>query len=154
MDDDARVGRDRERRRVGDRVRDADRLDLERADANGARAARLDEPRVLEDLVLAQPLADEPERVAAAPRRARRKRRRRYGQRADVVLVTVGDDDAGDALAIRLERGEVGVDDVDAEAAVVERDAAVDEHDLAALLERQAVHADLAEAAERRGREH
>ena len=46
----------------------------------------------------------------------------------------------------------VGVNDVDAEAAVVERDAAVDEQDVAALLDGHAVHADLAEAAERQER--
>ena len=50
----------------------------------------------------------------------------------------------------RLERPEVRVDDVDAEPAVVERDAAVDEQHVAALLDGHAVHAHLAEAAERK----
>ena len=52
----------------------------------------------------------------------------------------------GDPVVV--ERAEVGVDDVDPEAAVVERDPAVDDERLAALLEGEAVHADFAEAAE------
>ena len=63
--------------------------------------------------------------------------------------MTVGHEDAPDAAAVSFERREIGVDDVDPEAAVVEGHAAVDEQDLAPLLERQAVHPDLAQAAER-----
>jgi hypothetical protein len=54
-----------------------------------------------------------------------------------------------DAVAEGIEGAEIGVDDVDAEASVVERDAAIDEEHVAALLDGHAVHADLAEAAER-----
>jgi len=41
------------------------------------------------------------------------------------------------------------MNDVDAEPSVIERHAAIDEHHLAALLDREAVHADFAETAER-----
>ena len=97
---------------------------------------------------------DEPERVRRAVDRDVVTRLSRYGQRADVVLVPVGDHDASDARAEAVERREVGVDDVDPEAAVVERDAAVDEQSFAALLDRHAVHADLAEASERKDADH
>ena len=56
--------------------------------------------------------------------------------------------------AVWLERVERRVDHVDPEPAVVEGHAAVDEHDLAALLEHEAVHSDLAEAAERHDAHH
>jgi hypothetical protein len=46
------------------------------------------------------------------------------------------------------------LDDVDTEPPVVERDAVIDEHDVPVLLEREAVHADLSEAAERKDPEH
>jgi len=66
--------------------------------------------------------------------------------------LAVRDDDAEDAAAERLERLEIRMHDVDAEPAVVERHAAIDDDDLTALLERHAVHPDLAEAAERKSR--
>ena len=59
------------------------------------------------------------------------------------------EEDPAKAAAVRLEGVERRVDDVDAEPARVERDAAVDDQELAALLESEAVHPDLAEAAER-----
>ena len=69
VDEHARVGGDGERGRVGDRVRHADRLDAERADVERRARARLEEPRVREHLVLAEPLADETERVRRRPHR-------------------------------------------------------------------------------------
>jgi hypothetical protein len=44
--------------------------------------------------------------------------------------------------------------DVDPETAIIERDAAVDEQSLAILLDRHAIHADLAEASERKDAQH
>src|SRR5206468_744625 len=67
-------------------------------------------------------------------------------KRADVVLVAVRDDDAGDPLPEGLEGAKIGVDDVDAEATVVERDAAIDEQHVSALLDGHAIHAHFAEA--------
>ena len=101
-----------------------------------------------EHLVLAEPLANERRARTAGPHTGTSKRWRRYGSApmwsSCPCVTTTPASDRGSASSAR----EIGVHDVDAEPAVVERDAAVDEHDLAALLERQAVHADLAEAAE------
>ena len=116
--------------------------------SNGVRGRVSMEARMREDLVLAEPLADEAERVGRRPD-GHVVPLEEVGERADVVLVAVRDDDAREALPEALERREIRVDDVDAEPAVVERDAAVDEQHVAALLDRHAVHADLAEAAER-----
>ena len=71
------------------------------------------------------------------------------GERADVVLVAVGEEDRPHLLAPLDEPGEVGGDDVDAERLVGEEDAAVDDRDPAGGLDGEAVHAHLAEAAER-----
>ena len=60
----------------------------------------------------------------------------------------VRDEEAGDPVP--LERSEVGVHDVDAEPPIVEADPAVDEEHLAPLLDREAVHPDFAEAAQRK----
>ncbi len=63
-----------------------------------------------------------------------------------MVLVAVRQEEPRHAEV--LERREVGVDDVDPEAARVERHAAVDDECLAILHEREAVHPDLAEPSE------
>jgi hypothetical protein len=63
-----------------------------------------------------------------------------------VVLVPVRDGDARDAVA--LESREVRVHHVDAETSPVEPDPAVDDEHFASLLEGEAVHPDLAKAAE------
>ena len=62
--------------------------------------------------------------------------------------MTVSQDDAPDAAAVRLEPAEIGVNDVDPEVPVVEGHAAVDQQDLAPLLEHEAVHPHLAQTAE------
>ena len=153
VDHDAGVGRDRERGGVRDRVRDADRLDAERADRERLAGGRLDQPRVLEDLVLAQSLAHEAERVRRPVDRDVVSLEE-VRQRADVVLVAVRDRDPGDVDAEPVEGREVRMDHVDAEPAVVERDPAVDDQRLPALHDRHAVHADLAEASERNDADH
>ena len=68
--------------------------------------------------------------------------------RADVVLVPVGDHDGDQPLGRLHEIAEVGVQDVRAEPAAVERQATVDHDALALVLDGHAVHADLAEPAE------
>src|SRR5262249_48130064 len=70
------------------------------------------------------------------------------GDRADVVLVAVGEDDAAEAVAPSEDIVEGGVENMDAEVVRRKGDAAVDEHDAVVLLDREAVHADLPEAAE------
>ena len=80
VDDQARVGPDRERRRVGDRVRDADGLDLEGADPLGARAAsRQRSVDVLEHLVLRERARERGRARRRGPQTGTSKRRRKYG---------------------------------------------------------------------------
>ena len=71
-------------------------------------------------------------------------------QRADVVLVAVGDEDAPDAVAVVAEVLDVGDDEVDAEHVVRwELETEVDEDDVVFALDDEAVLADLADPAER-----
>jgi|GEM_PF-4372596 len=72
------------------------------------------------------------------------------GEAADVVLVAVGEDDAADFGAVLDEVGDVRDDDVDAEELFFgEHEAGVDHDDVVAVVECEAVHAELAESAER-----
>ena len=137
-----------ERGGVGDGVRDADRLDGERPDREDLARPRDLQTGVREDLVFAEPLADEAERVGRRPHRDVVPPQD-VGERADVVLVPVGHDDARDARSERIEGAEIGMHHVHAEAAIVERHPAIDEDDLAALLDGHAVHAHFAQPAER-----
>ena len=71
-------------------------------------------------------------------------------QRADVVLVGVGDEERLDLGAVLLEVGDVGDDEVDAEHLLVgEHQPAVDDDDVVAVLEHVHVLADLPHPAER-----
>ena len=75
-----------------------------------------------------------------------------FGQRADMILMGVGDDEADEILLRLLDEGEVGHDEIDARQFVAgEGEAEIDHQPFAALgrpeaVER-AVHADFAEAA-------
>ena len=72
------------------------------------------------------------------------------GQRADVVFVAVGEDDSANALAVFDEIGNVGDDDVDAQQfGFGEHQAGVDDDDVVAPAHGHAVHAELAQAAQR-----
>ena len=139
---------DGERGRVGDRVRDPHRLDVEGPDAvarPGARDPEVELARLV--AVLVQPLARELERVRGAPD-GHVAPIEQVGQAPDVVLVPVGEHHAADPVAPLEQVVETRVEDVDPEIAGGERDAAVDEHHLAVLLEGEAVHADLSEPAQ------
>ncbi len=70
------------------------------------------------------------------------------GERAEVILVTVGEEDRAHLLAPLAEPAEVWRDQVHAEGLVREEDAAVHHGDAAVRLDRHAVHADLAQAPE------
>src|SRR6187397_1607605 len=71
-------------------------------------------------------------------------------QRADVVLVRMGDEECLDVGAAILEVGDVGDDEVDAEHLLVrEHESAVDHDDVVAVLEDVHVLADLPHPAER-----
>ena len=70
-------------------------------------------------------------------------------QAADVVLVAVGKDDGADVLLVLNEVGDVGYDDVDAEQLRFrEHEPGVDDDYVVFPADREAVHAEFAEAAE------
>jgi hypothetical protein len=76
--------------------------------------------------------------------------RQQKGDAADVVLVTVGEEQAADHSAVFLEVVEIGGDDVNAEEfGIGEHHAGVDDDDVVAVADGHAVHAEFAEAAER-----
>ena len=103
----------------------------------------------LEQAVLVELRLDEGEREAAAVDRLV-ELLEHEGQRAVVVLVAVRDDEGEHVVAALQQPADVGEDEVDAEHLVArELDAAVEDHDLAAVLDGGHVLADLAEAAER-----
>ena len=139
---------DRQRHAVGHAVRDADELDRERAD--GDRVARADglQPIAGVDAVLFELRLDERQRHRRAVDRAVEQRHHvRHG--ADVILVAVGEDQRLDLLAPRLDEGQVGDDQVDAElVGVGEHDAGVDEDGRVLPRHGHHVHAELAEASE------
>jgi hypothetical protein len=72
------------------------------------------------------------------------------GEATDMVFVAVGEDDAADESAVFNEIANVGDDDVDAEELLFgEHEAGVNDDDVVAEAEGEAVHAELAESTER-----
>ena len=138
----------RDRVGVRHRVGDGDELDVERADHPPL--AVLDDDQV--------GLAQQPGLLDAVAGQAERDRRavdreaqfaQQVLQRADVVLVAVGGDDALDAVGVLAQPREVGQDEIDAvHVGVGEHQPAVDQQHLALLLDGHAVAADLTETAE------
>jgi hypothetical protein len=100
-------------------------------------------PRVLGDAVLHQR-----ERVRGAVHR-HVEVAQEVAHRTDVILVPVGEDQRLDVLLPIDEPLPVGVHDVDPEPPLIEDHAAVEDDDPAVVLDRHAVHPDLAETAER-----
>ena len=71
------------------------------------------------------------------------------GHRADVVLVTVGQDQGADVVLVLLEEGEVGHHQVDAQQfGIREHHAGVDHDDVVAVADGGHVHAELAQSAQ------
>ena len=146
--DRAEVGAEHDRERVGDAVAGRDEGEVERADLQARLVADLDELDALEQAVLLELGLDEREREAAAvdgpvepPQHER--------QRALMILVTVRDHEGEHVLLALHEPADVGENEVDAEHVLAgELDAAVEHHDLAAVLDRGHVLADLAEPPE------
>ena len=147
VQDEARRGADGNREGVRDRVVDREKLQVERADLlPGAFGdlARDGGYAVLGQLALdqrqGQPGPDQRD-VGAFAQQVR--------QRADVVLVRVGQDHRVDQVEAALEVTEVGQDQVDARLVRFgEQDAAVDDKQAAVVLEDGHVPADFAETAE------
>ena len=123
--------------------------DLERADVD--LVARLErDQRVVVELVLLDLVAEQAARQGRGVDGYARELGEDVRQRADVVLVGMGDEERLDVGAALLEIGDVGDDEVDAEHLLVgEHQAAVDHDDLVAVFEDVHVLADLAYPAER-----
>ena len=108
------------------------------------------EERVVVELVLLDLVAEQAAGQGAGVDRHARELGQDVRQRADVVLVGVGDEERPDLGAVLLEVGDVGDDEVDAEHLLVgEHEAAVDDDDVVAVLEDVHVLADLPHPAER-----
>ena len=139
----------RDAHRVRDRVADPERDHVERPDLDlVARVER--EQRVVVELVLLDLVAEQAAGEGGGVDRHARELRQHVRQRADVVLVGMGDEERLDVGAAFLEVGDVGDDEVDPEHLLVgEHQAAVDDDDLVAVLEDVHVLADLAHPAER-----
>ena len=106
--------------------------------------------RVVVELVLLDLVAEQAARQGRGVDGHARELGQDVRQRADVVLVGVGDEERLDVGAALLEVGDVGDDEVDAEHLLVgEHQSAVDDDDLVAVLEDVHVLADLAHPAER-----
>ena len=156
VDDEAGRRPDRQRRAFRDRMGDRHELDVERADRH-ARAGPDDLDRNLRRARLA-----EPARLGEAGGEGRgvdlsAEARPQIGERADVVLVRVGDDDADEVLPHLLDEADVRHDRVDARQVLAgEGDAEIDHQPFARLRRpvtvERAIHADFAQAPE--GREH
>ncbi len=153
--DDGAGGRcDGERHRLGNGVRDRDGLDLERPDRE-LLAGPVDRCRDLRRALLALPLGlQQASRERRHPDR-RLELRPDIEQRPVMVLMRVGDDDAAQPVEILLDEAGVGQDQVDARMRGVRKGDADIDDDPFALIGRPIakegeVHADLADAAERR----
>ncbi|GAA3493095.1 hypothetical protein GCM10019016_001940 [Streptomyces prasinosporus] len=102
------------------------------------------------DAVLLELGLDEGEGELGADQRDVRLLAQEVGDAADVVLVTVGEDDALDVVETVPDGREVGQDQVDSGLLLLgEEHSAVDDQQTASVLEDRHVAADLAEAAER-----
>ncbi len=147
----ALIGVQRDRDRVGDRVRDAHELGAERADLHRlAVRIDLDQLRVVADAVLVELGLDQPERQARAPDLGDADLAHQVRQRADVILVAVRQDDGAQRAGRVAQVAEVGQHEIDAHHLVArEAEPGVDQDALAVLLDHGHVLADLAEAAER-----
>jgi hypothetical protein len=150
--DDPAAGRlEDDRDRVRDRVGHAHELRPERADVDrAALGLRLDQLRAPEEAVLVELRLDEAERQLRAPDLGGSDLPEEVGKRADVVLVSVREDDGADVAAAVPQGAEVGEDEVDAQMLVPrEGEARVDDHDPAVALDEGHVLPDLTETAER-----
>ena len=127
-------------------VRDAQELDLERADLDDV--LRPDGPEgVVGEIVFVELGADERQRQRRAVDRTIDVRQQ-VGDGPDVVFVPVREHERGDAALLQV--GEVGNDEVDAEELDVgERHPGVDDETRVPVRNRHEVHAEFAEAAQR-----
>ena len=130
---------------------DGEELQLEAAQRDVAGALDLVQLGLLGELVLRELALDEAQgELGAIDADGHVEVLEEEGQRARVVLVAVGDDDAAELGCVLEQVGVVRQDEVDAHVLVVwEHQAGVDEHDVVAALEGGHVLADGVEAAQR-----
>ena len=148
VEDEPGGRRDRKADGVGNRVRHADELDPERAEVDGSciriGLAQLGSPQ---EPVLVEFRLDEAERQPCRPDLRDTHLAQQIRQRADVVLVSVGEHDSANRSFAQV--AEVRQDQVDPEVLVSrERHAGVDDDALVAELVDRHVLADLPEPAE------
>src|SRR5208282_2247154 len=156
VDDEARWSADRERRALRYRMGDREEFDVERTDRDPR--ARLDDL----DRNLGRARLAEPPRLGKTRREGRRidlcaEARPQLGERADMVLVRMGEDDSGEVLLHILDEADVGHDEIDAGQVVAgEGDPEIDHQPFArlrrAIAVERAIHANFAQAPE--GREY
>ena len=157
MHDEAGRRADRQRRAFRNRVGDGHELDVEWADRD-PRAGPDDLDRDLGRAGLAEPAHfGEPGRERRGVH-LRAEARPQLRQRADVVFVGMGDDDADEVLLHLLDEADIRHDEVDAGQVVAgERDAEIDHQPLAPLRRpiavERAIHPDFAEPSQRREHE-
>ena len=151
----AELGRHGDGRRIGDRVRHVDELDRERPGVERLARLRVDEVDVLQP-VLVELAAGHRHRERPAVDRGRvpGELAQDERQRAEVVLVAVGDDDRLDVVDAVAQVREVGQHEVDAHhLGRREPQAGVDHDDAVLVLDDRHVLADLAQPAERQDAE-
>ena len=162
VQDDALRGVHGDRMSVWHRVGDRDELDRERADLDRFVVGHRDHVAATEQTGLLDPVASQPERERCAVDRERLVAQvadavvvaQQELDPADMVLVTVGCDEARDRRGVVAQVREVGQHEVDpVHVGVGEHQPAIDQHDRAivtlTLLDRHAVAADLTEPSEK-----
>src|SRR5215472_7049034 len=140
---------DRKGDAVDKRVRDANGHDAEGAEREAAAGQHLDEVSIVEEAVFVELALDIGEcELGAVDRDVQLGKN--PGQAADVILMAMGEDNGADQGAVFYEKADIGDDDVDAEELFLgEHEAGVDDDDVVTETEGEAVHAELAQPAER-----
>ena len=143
----ARAHKDRER--VGDRVGDRDKLEVEGADVQAVSLG--DDVEIgIGQAVFAQLGGHEGKGQVGAVDRNVAAQLEQVGHGTDVILVSVGQDQADDVVHALFDPGEIRQDQVDAGLGLLgEEDATVHDQELAPVFEDVHVAADLAETSQR-----
>jgi hypothetical protein len=144
-------GLDHQRNRVGNRMSDADELEAEGTDLNRATlGVCLPELGRLQQAVLVELRLHEAEREPRRPHLRDRHLPKQIRQGADMILVSVREDNRANTAGALAQVREVRKDEIDAEVLVArEGEPGIDDQEVAVGLEGRHVLADLAEPSER-----
>ncbi len=135
---------------IGNGVRHAEEFQPERAELDPAAGLDRGQPRLIENLVIAQLHFDQAARQFGGKDRHFRHFLQQVRQAAGVIFVAVRDDDAAQLIALVAQVFPIGDDEVDPQHIVFgEHDAAVDQQDIRAVFKGRHVLADFAAAAQR-----